>query len=75
MEDIIAKKDCCCDNITPLLHDLLQSAQIIKAYAWGCSERLKSGDLDNDQLTDTFQIIYKHIQDIGRKIHAFAELK
>lgn len=71
----LPKMDCRCSSITLLLHDLVQSAQIIQMYASSYKARIKTGNVNNEQIADALHVIHNAIQDITNKIHAFAELK
>lgn len=64
---------CKCDSINAMFHELLQSAQVIQAYAWGCQERLKNNGVDQEEMIETLSIIYDHVVLIGDKINQFNE--
>lgn len=54
-----------------LFHELLQSAQVIQAYAWGCKERLQHNEIPKEDMIQTLSTIYDHIALMGNKINQF----
>lgn len=59
-----------CNIVPQLAHELNQSLLIIHAYVKGCTERIKGGSLDLEQLNMAFSSINKQIQIMGDKINA-----
>lgn len=66
--------DCTCE-LPSLFHELLQSAQVIQAYAWGCQERMIKSTISNEQILQVLSTIHKQIGVIGTKINEFSQSK
>lgn len=64
--------DCQCEHLPSLFHEVLQSAQVIQAYAWGCQERMMKNTISNEEILQILSTIHKQIEVIGTKINEFS---
>ncbi len=70
---IESEKNCQCEKIGGLLHELIQSVQVIHAYAWGCQKQLQSDDMQKEEFKKILHIICEQSHIMGNKIHSFSD--